>query len=159
MTSRAECRRLWDAHLPDACEGWELVFTGRAARRFGLTEYGPKRITISLKVLTVATLEETLDMLRHEWAHAMTPRDHHGARWRATFIALGGSGTRLYSPDLGERVRDANPPKYRVICPSHGEVGTARRKSGVPSSCRACGGPRFNPSYVLRYVEVAGVAG
>lgn len=81
------------AELRERLSGWKLTFN-RRKRASGLCDYGKREVQLSVYALEVATPEQVLNTIRHEFAHALTPGDKHGARWRSMFIQLGGDGQR-----------------------------------------------------------------
>ena len=98
--------------------GWRFRFD-HARRRFGSCQYGPKLVTLSRPLTLLNGEPEVRDTLLHEIAHALTPRDGHGPRWRAKCRELGARPVRCYS---GEAV--VSPP---------------RRLARYEWGCRACG--------------------
>lgn len=74
-------------------EGWTLTFN-RRVRALGLCDYSKKEVQISTCFMATNTLEEMIDTIIHEIAHALCPGENHGKVWRETFISLGGDGQR-----------------------------------------------------------------
>jgi predicted SprT family Zn-dependent metalloprotease len=118
---------------------WTFTFD-HARRRFGSCQPRRKRITLS-RTLTLLNAEpEVRDTILHEIAHALTPDDHHGPRWRAMCLRLGAKPKRCYTDDTV-----VSPPRraarWEIGCPRcdwwHARYRRTRRKL----ICRKCRSP------------------
>lgn len=74
---------------------WKLGWNQRK-RHLGVCVYSSKQIQISLNLIKangekIHVIETTL---RHEFAHALTPRQNHNEKWKSVFRSLGGDGMR-----------------------------------------------------------------
>src|SRR4051812_18501566 len=95
--------------------GWTFHFDG-ARRRFGSCQPARKRITLSRALTLLNNLDQIRDTILHEIAHALTPGDNHGDKWRAKCVEIGARPERCYQADevLAPARRAAT---YRIGCP------------------------------------------
>ena len=123
-------------------DGWTFGFD-RAINRFGVTKFGPKRITIS-KGLTQANNEAVVkNVILHEIAHALAgPFCGHGSHWRKIALQIGCDGERV------QRKAEHVKPKWVSTCPNGHRAFKNRRARNV--SCGRCS-DTFNPAYRLVY--------
>ena len=86
---------------------WRLEFNAETGRRVGWCNSLMQVISLSLAYVEMAPDAEVLDTILHEIAHGLTAhglndddgeRTHHGPKWRAKFIELGGTGNEK-APD------------------------------------------------------------
>lgn len=99
-------------------EGWSTGFNTRK-RTLGLCKYNTKTIEISTVLCKAISEEEVYDTCLHEVAHALcTYKDGHNAKWKRTFLLLGGSGTRLFDGKIDGEEIGAN---YFLIDSRNGE--------------------------------------
>lgn len=124
--------------------GWD-----RARKRFGACHWGAvPRITLSVALVDLNPLEDALDTLRHEAAHALAgPRAGHGAAWRRWARRLGARPTRCHTAATV-------PGRWRLVCETCGwETRRHRRpRRGSRPACPRCCGGRWDPVYVLKLV-------
>ena len=137
-----DCKqRLSGTDKAEALDGWNFGLD-HAKRRLGCCHESQRRITIS-KYLLLGGVRRTVleNTLRHELAHAATPRHHHDSVWREMALRLGCDGERCGD---GTALREAAPRKVRFFCPC-GRCDFKKYK--VPSykwlerrRCRQCKG-------------------
>jgi predicted SprT family Zn-dependent metalloprotease len=117
--------------------GWQFRFD-HARRRFGCCHITRQLITLSRPLAMLNGVEQVTDTLLHEIAHALTPGDGHGAKWKAACRRLGAKPVRCYGDDAV-----VSPPramaKYRVGCLACGWWVERRRLSRRKLVCRQCG--------------------
>ena len=104
-------------------KGWRFEFD-TAKRRFGVCRYRTKTIGLS-KPLTMANdLVQVKDTILHEIAHALTPGDGHGSKWKMMCVKIGAKPERCYSS------KDTNmiAGKYKAVCGGCGKEFTRHKK-------------------------------
>ena len=117
--------------------GWRFSFD-HARRRFGRCDYTNRRITLSRPLTLLNTLDEVRDTILHEIAHALCPKDGHGARWRATCRRIGRTNRALLQRRDGSSRRRRAP--YRFGCPRCDWWVDRRRLSRRAYLCKHCRG-------------------
>lgn len=141
MADLAQAKRLaegilWSKGMSD----WRVEFSN-TRRIAGRCTYSKKTIELSRHLCAAGTEDAVYNTILHEIAHAMTPGAGHGARWRSTFLMLGGNGetrSSLYSD------AHAQVAKYELLCPTSGRsLGHVNRKGKrlAASLCRCCSQP------------------
>ncbi|ACH62197.1 hypothetical protein MYRNA_230 [Mycobacterium phage Myrna] len=88
--ARRETQALLDAH---GLTGWKITF-GTARTRNGSCCYRTRTINLSRTLMAFRSYDETMDTIRHEVAHALTPGHKHDRVWAAKCRELGGNGQR-----------------------------------------------------------------
>ncbi len=105
---------------------WSFTFD-RATRRFGLTNYTTRTISLSAPLSVLNPEEQVADTILHEIGHVLAgPRAGHGPEWKAIMRTLGGRPIQYgngvsperrytaYCDHCGKRYRrDRLPPRKR----------------------------------------------
>ncbi|QIN94173.1 SprT-like protease [Streptomyces phage Wakanda] len=128
--------------------GWNFKWD-RAARRFGQCDYSKATISMSRKLTVQRTEDAVRNTMLHEIAHALTPGDGHGPKWRAKALAIGCNGKRCSDDPVKIE------PNWLGVCPSgHKAAERLRRPSAKarPMSCSKCNPRRFDERYIIRWV-------
>jgi hypothetical protein len=75
---------------------YKLVFSKRMTRTWGYCQTSnlDKHCVIKISITRDRTIGAYLNTLTHEIAHVITFGDHHGKKWKACHISLGGDGKR-----------------------------------------------------------------
>jgi len=129
-------RQLMREHKLD---GWAFTFD-RARRRFGSCSPSRKRISLSLPLTTLNDEPQVRDTILHEIAHALTPGDGHGERWRAACARIGAKPARCFHEhEVAMPVRREAP--YRIGCASCDWWADRRHLRRVKLLCRHCRTP------------------
>ena len=130
--------------------GWTFRFD-HARRRFGSCQWDAKLITLSRPLVILNGIEQVQDTILHEIAHALTPGDGHGSRWKAACRRIGAAPRRCYT----ER-EVASPPRkpapYRFGCGRCPWWVDRRRMTRRRYICAKCRGPLV---YVEREISAA----
>lgn len=83
-------------------KGWTFEWD-RSKKRFGYCLYSRKLISMSKELSALNTVEQFIDTLRHEIAHAIVgPGHHHGRTWKLAAIAVGAKPEACYSASVIE---------------------------------------------------------
>jgi predicted SprT family Zn-dependent metalloprotease len=116
--------------------GWSFSFD-HARRRFGCCRPGKKQISLSRPLVLLNSEEEVRDTILHEIAHALTPRDGHGAKWKAVCRQIGARPVRCFQAD--EVITPARrPARWRIGCPSCGWWADRHRPVQRKLICKTC---------------------
>ena len=114
----------------------DWVFSLDSAKsRLGVCNYQTRTISLSKRFIGSATEAEVVNTIRHEIAHALTPGDGHGARWRRMALSIGSDGKRCSNFDMGGHT-------WRLVCPC-GAVDVKRHRrarANLKKSCTSCHG-------------------
>lgn len=132
--ARKLARTLMDQHgLAD----WQFVFD-RARRRFGVCRPRNKTIGLSAYLVHLNSDEEVRDTILHEIAHALTPGDNHGDKWKAACVRIGAKPERCFKEDGEVRTVAA---KLKIGCPVCGVWASRHRITWAMQVCRKCRKP------------------
>lgn len=124
-------------------KGWRFEFD-RARVRFGSCNYDRKVVTLSPHLTRLNGVDDVLDTIRHEIAHALAGRGTwHGERWKRAAQAVGCRPERCY----GGHVKRP-PRKFVGECPSCGHTVKRDRRNRL--SCGKCS-PEFDPAYLIQW--------
>lgn len=112
--------------------GW-IFSWDRSKRRYGCCHHNRKMITISYYLAALNPFEETLNVIRHEIAHALTPGHHHDYHWKAVARSIGCTGDRCYNETVIK-------PKsnYVLECPNCTKQYPRYRKTRKSYACTDC---------------------
>lgn len=119
-----------------------------AVTRAGQCRHRSKIIGMSRKVIDVMTMDEFMNTLTHEIAHALVGPGHaHDDVWRRMHLSLGGNGRT--TSEIGVKVIH----KWLGTCPNGHTVRRHRLTQFARNgSCPKCH-PRFNPDYRFQWTE------
>lgn len=113
---------------------WKLVWDTRpTTHRLGQCRYRRKEIGISIKPAKLLAMNEVIDTILHEIAHALTPGHHHDNVWKQKCIELGCRPVRCSSVNKDRLNVIA---KYKGVCPTCGDVIYSGKKTGYV--CTPC---------------------
>lgn len=109
-------------YLPPEQE-WKFKWN-RSMKFLGRCNHTRKIIFLSYRWALACELEETIDTILHEIAHALTPYDScptgHGPEWKKVAIKLGAKPESYFKSSLTKR--DLCPPKYELVDTTTGRV-------------------------------------
>ena len=136
-------------------EHWEFKWNKRK-QAVGTCKYGPQIIEMSKPWCLLNSMEEVRDTILHEIAHALTPGDHHGPKWRHQCRLLGCRPSRFTSPDSVHVVDTVDTWTDGTTSLEEGQVITVRiRMREYPATF--VGHKRSNRTYPLIFdVKVQG---
>ena len=120
-------------------QGWKFAWD-HSKRRAGCCKYRCKTISLSKHYVernVAERLDDVIDTILHEIAHALTPGDGHGAKWKIKCIEIGARPERCY--DAKTVVMPDG--RYRAVCSSCARQFNRhkRPRRGLRFSCRSCG--------------------
>jgi predicted SprT family Zn-dependent metalloprotease len=133
MQARRLARSLMNEH---GLREWRLMFD-HARRRFGACHYAKRTITLSRVLVPLNDEAQVRDTVLHEIAHALTPGDGHGARWKRKCLELGAEPARCYRDE--EVVAPERPAaKYLWGCAGCDWWVERRRVARRAFACAKC---------------------
>lgn len=128
---RALAERKMAEHLD--LENWQFGFDS-AKRRAGLCNYTNKTITISRYLVDIHSIDESMQVVLHEVAHAMCgKREGHNKKWLATAKSIGYRAERFTGKEIAEETAT-----WIGKC-KNGHTHYRYRQPGRPLACGLCG--------------------
>jgi predicted SprT family Zn-dependent metalloprotease len=120
-------------------EEWTFKFD-HARRRFGSCRYRAKLITLSRPLTFLNDEPQVRDTILHEIAHALTPGDGHGAKWKRKCVEIGANPKRTY-----DDVEVVSPPRreapMQIGCAKCGWWADRHRRTRRKLICKTCRKP------------------
>ena len=114
--------------------GWRFVWDRKATARAGQCRYGRKEIGLSWKIFSIeANRQDALNTILHEIAHALTPGEHHGPKWKRVARDIGCNAARCHTLETPPKP----PAKYAGTC-GCGAIHSMRRMPTRQYRCRVC---------------------
>jgi predicted SprT family Zn-dependent metalloprotease len=128
---RALAERKMAEHID--LENWQFGFDS-AKRRAGLCNYTNKTITISRYLVDIHTIDESMQVVLHEVAHAMCgKREGHNKKWLATAKSIGYRAERFTGTEIAQETAS-----WVGTC-KNGHTHYRYRQPGRPLACGLCG--------------------
>ena len=128
---RALAERKMAEHID--LENWQFGFDN-GKRRAGLCNYTTKTITISRYLADIHTIDETMQVVLHEVAHAMCgKREGHNKKWLATAKSIGYRAEKFTGTEIAEETAT-----WIGSC-KNGHKHYRYRQPARPLSCGLCG--------------------
>lgn len=112
---------------------WEFAFDS-ARRRLGACWPSRRRIGLSRHFVKLNEAEIVRDVILHEIAHALTPGDGHGRRFKQKARELGCNPASCISGSAF----NAAPARYILECPHCGRTWPRYRRPSQSLACRPC---------------------
>ncbi len=117
---------------------WTFRFD-HAKRRFGSCSSRKRVITLSKSLTTLNSIVEVRDTILHEIAHALTPGDGHGEKWKNACVQVGAKPIRCYTD-----AEVVSPPRraarYAIGCRTCGWWMDRHRINRRVLLCKKCSG-------------------
>ena len=126
-------RSIMDTHgLYDWTFAWD-----RGLNRAGACHLRARKITLSRVLMPTWTEDAVRNVVLHEDAHALAPRNAgHGREWKIIARRIGCTGDRCWTPSDDA---PAAAPKFLIVCASGHEVGKRHRRTDLSRyRCRLC---------------------
>jgi RimJ/RimL family protein N-acetyltransferase len=128
---RALAERKMAEHID--LENWQFGFDN-GKRRAGLCNYTNKTITISRYLVDIHTIEESMQVVLHEVAHAMCgKREGHSKKWLATAKSIGYRAERFTGTEIAQETAP-----WLGTC-KNGHTHYRYRQPSRPLACGLCG--------------------
>lgn len=128
---RALAERKMAEHID--LENWRFGFDS-AKRRAGLCNYTNKTITISRYLVDIHTIDESMQVVLHEVAHAMCgKREGHNKKWLATAKSIGYRAERFTGTEIAQETAT-----WVGTC-KNGHAHYRYRQPSRPLACGLCG--------------------
>lgn len=125
--------------------GWKFDWLKHSSIA-GLCDYTNKKVVLSLELTALNTESEVKDTLIHEIAHALTPGDGHGKRWKAKCIELGCRPEQYYNDT--QKVTAFS--RYTAVC----EVcGYQHKEAEKKLSCFCQASKNFKDRVLLNWID------
>ena len=138
----------FEAYLHDVPGHWHFRWD-HARRRAGACHHHKSLITLSRPIAELGTVDDAVQTLLHEIAHAIVGKDeNHGPRWLETARSIGYTG----------RVRHSGPTpdhlaRWAGRCPAGHTVLRYRRPRNMVASCTRCH-PHFNRAHLIVWEQL-----
>ena len=114
-------------------ENWQFGFDS-AKRRAGLCNYTNKTITISRYLVDIHTIDQSMQVVLHEVAHAMCgKREGHNKKWLATAKSIGYRAERFTGTEIAQETAS-----WVGTC-KNGHTHYRYRQPSRPLACGLCG--------------------
>lgn len=118
---------------------WSFAFD-HARRRFGSCRPSQKLVTLSKWLTFLNGPDEVRETILHEIAHALTPGDGHGPRWKAACLRVGAKPVRCYDAKA-VNAPPARPAPFLIGCKRCDWWADRHRVTRKRLVCRHCRGP------------------
>lgn len=138
-------KELMNLHCPDYRFRW-----ANYKRTYGMCHYSAKLIELSRPLTQLRTKESVRRTIMHEIAHAKTPGDYHGDRWKAQMIKFGLKPERCNS----EEVDLSSIANWEAVCKGCKKKVHMIRKPRQLKACKACCGGKFSRKYLLTFYRI-----
>jgi predicted SprT family Zn-dependent metalloprotease len=118
---------------------WSFRFD-HARRRFGSCQPTRCMITLSRPLTLLNGIDQVRDTILHEIAHALTPGENHGAKWRAMCRRIGAKPERCYTNEqvISPARREA---PFQIGCAKCAWWVDRRRVTRRQLQCKRCRSP------------------
>lgn len=126
-------------------DGWTFGFDN-AYKRFGVTKFATKRITISTALTKVNDETAVKNVILHEIAHVLAgPKENHTKKWREIALMIGCDGEQ-YAKGVNTK-----PKRWRGTCPMGHNAYRERLSARHNYSCNTCAPGRFDRNSILTW--------
>lgn len=129
-------------------QDWRFSFD-RAKKRFGLCNYGEKKISLSSYLVALNPEKVVRDVILHEIAHALAGyQAGHGRQWKEVVLRIGGNPSRCYGEEVMTPLL-----KYTATCPQCKKSiqRKIKRKISCGECCKKFSGGRFDERFLLEF--------
>lgn len=112
----------------------------------GQCNYTQKKIVLSLELTALNTESEVKDTIIHEIAHALTPGDGHGKKWKEKCIELGCRPEQYFN----DTQKVTSFSRYTAVCEN---CGFKHKGSEKKLSCFCQASKKFKDRVVLNWID------
>ncbi len=145
----AMAEALIDVHLGDQPHRWHFRWD-HARRRAGACHHDKLRISLSVHLARLGTLEDAEQTMLHEIAHALCGKEHgHSQKWLDTARALGYTGHIRHTGPTPDHLA-----RWRGTCPAGHVILRYRKPRNMVASCVVCH-PRFSRKHLITWEQIA----
>ena len=125
--------------------GWKFNWLKHSSIA-GLCNYTKKEINLSLELTMLNIESEVKDTIVHEIAHALTPNDGHGKKWKAKCVEIGCRPEQFYTDD--QKVRAS--VRYLAVCEY---CGREHKQSEKTLSCYCQASKKMRDRVLLKWTD------
>lgn len=126
-------------------DGWKFDWLKHSSIA-GLCNYTKKEINLSLELTMLNTESEVRDTIVHEIAHALTPNEGHGKKWKAKCVEIGCRPEQFYTDNQKVRAQ----VRYLAICD---HCGREHKQAEKTLSCYCQASIKMRDRIVLKWTD------
>jgi predicted SprT family Zn-dependent metalloprotease len=125
--------------------GWKFNWLKHSSIA-GVCNYTQKEINLSLELTMLNTENEVRDTIVHEIAHALTPNDGHGRKWKAKCVEIGCRPEQFFT---NEQKVTANS-RYIATCEA---CGMKHKRDKITLSCYCQASKKMRDRVLLKWTD------
>ena len=132
---------------------YDIRFSNRYTTRFGSCNWRLGIITLSSKLVEMNNENAVKDVILHEIAHALTPKEGHNKVWKKVAMEIGCNGKRCYerneviTPERKEYVYECPNCKKRMVM--HKKIYTLACKS----CCEKFSNGKYDRKFIIKLLD------
>jgi predicted SprT family Zn-dependent metalloprotease len=126
-------------------KGWKFNWLKHSSIA-GVCNYTQKEINLSLELTMLNTESEVKDTIVHEIAHALTPGDNHGKKWKAKCVEIGCRPEQFYTNDQ----KVTTNSRYIATCEA---CGIEHKKEEITLACHCQASKKLKDRVLLKWTD------